>query len=132
MLRLVTMALAESSKEDLIRSEKRPMFSKGRMPSWGHDPPQALVYRQGELCLDVEEINDKPTASYFNHGQRLVEESNSFEISLSQWRNQVHVYIDMEARQGYMATLRLDRIELKKKRQRHLGMNYKMLHVKGP
>ena len=40
------------------------------------------------------------------------------------------MYIDMEARQGYMATLRLDRIGLKKNWQRHLGMNYKVLHVR--
>ena len=96
-----------------------------------------LVYRRGQLCLDVEEINeasskfDRTTASYFDHGQRLVGESNSFEVSLPQWRNQVHVYIDMEAWQDYMATLKLDRIGLKKKWQRHLGMNYKVLHVKG-
>ena len=50
------------------------MFSKGRMPDWGHDPPQALGYRQGELCMNAGKTNGasskfgKPTASYLNRG----------------------------------------------------------------
>ena len=60
-----------------------------------------------------------------------IEESNSFEIQLPRWRNRVHVYADMEEQRGYAATLRLDRLGLKKNWQRRLGINYRVLHVKG-
>jgi len=61
----------------------------------------------------------------------LVEETNSFEVQLPRWRNHVDVFKDMESELGFVATLRLDRIGMKKNWQRRLGYNYKVLYVKG-
>ncbi|CAD6587514.1 MAG: hypothetical protein ASARMPREDX12_002917 [Alectoria sarmentosa] len=114
------MTSAESrTSGDSERSEKRATFSRRRIRSWEHNPPQALVYEQGSPHLAVEEINE------------VNKESNSFEIQLPRWRNRVHVYADMEEQRGYAATLRLDRLGLKKNWQRRLGINYRVLHVKG-
>ena len=43
----------------------------------------------------------------------------------------VDIYIDMEERVGYTGTLRLSRLGAKKNWQRHLGINYQVLFVKG-
>lgn len=53
------MTSAESNiSDDSERSEKRAIFSKRRIKSWEHNPPQALVYRQGNRHLAVEDINE--------------------------------------------------------------------------
>ena len=58
-------------------------------------------------------------------------ESNAFEIDLPRWRNRVHVYADMKKQEGYAATIKLDRLGLKRNWQRRLGLNYHVLYVKG-
>lgn len=125
------------------------------MPNWCHDPPQALVYRQGIPHLAVEDIteanskivkhtllNPRPISSHLISSQisdlkdRLTdslrtttEGSNSFEISVAQPRARVHRH--GSAGGLTRATLRLDRVGLKKNWQRHLGVNYQVLWVKG-
>lgn len=144
-----------SKPSDIVQSKKKHTSSLHWIPKWCHDPPQALVYRQGIPHLAIEEIteaNSKPVSHTHppkphhisshlisfqtqnptgSHELHVIEESNSFEISLPRWRNRVHVYIDMEAQEGYTATLRLDRVGMKKNWQRHLGVNYQVLWVKG-
>ena len=128
----------ERSEDSKPRAQK-PTSSKHRIKSWEHSPPLALVYRPGNPDLAVEEINEangKPMDMplIFSLNSWLIppsEESNSYEVQLPRWRNRLHVYIDMEKRLGYTATLRLDRVGRKKNWQRHLGLNYKVLFVKG-
>lgn len=43
----------------------------------------------------------------------------------------MHVFDDIDAEEGCVATIRLDRLGLRKIWQRKLGINYAVLHVKG-
>ena len=126
---------SEESNQSKGREEK-PTLGAHRMTSRGHSPPLALVYSAETLGLGIEEINEAnsmfagfPTSSLFLNFP--IEKTNSFEVQLPRWRNRVDVYTDMEERTGYTATLRLNRLGLKKNWQRHLGMNYQVLFVKG-
>ena len=102
----------------------------------------ALVYRAELSGLGMEEINEEnsmllelPSPLCFSLVCRLIfplGKTNSFEVQLPRWRNQMDVYIDMEERKGYIASIRLGRrLGVKGNWQRHLGMNYQVLFVKG-
>ena len=63
MQSLKAMTLAESSiSDDSERSEEKIAISKEshikRWWRWKHNPPQALVLRQEDTHLGVEEINE--------------------------------------------------------------------------
>ena len=58
------------------------------------------------------------------------EETNVFEVRLPRWRNRVHVCQEPENK-GYISTLRIDRLGFVKNCKRRLGIDYRVLHVKG-
>ena len=139
---MTSAAFRKSS--DSERSDKKSTFSKqSRIKCWEHNPPHAIGYHPKSSHLaaeDINEVNSKlpnmlfaPCFTVFV--SRLIlstEESNCFEIQLPRWNNLVLVYSDMEDPSGlYPTALRLDRLGMKKNWQRRLGMNYKVLHVKG-
>lgn len=110
---------------------------KRRTSKWEHDPQQALVLEPENRHLTIEDINDsnsKYRPSLLGHriaSHVQIEATNSFEVQLPRWRNHVDIFKDMESELGFVATLQLDQLGLKKNWQRRLGMNYKVLHVKG-
>ena len=57
--------------------------------------------------------------------------SDSFQVHLPWWRNRVNIYVDEEARTGFVATVKLDRLGPKTNWQRRLRHNYTTLYVKG-
>ena len=58
------------------------------------------------------------------------EETNVFEVQLPRWRNRFHVCQEPENK-GYVFTLRIDRLGFVKNCKRSLGIDYRVLHVKG-
>lgn len=136
------MSSTDSIKShDSEQPNKPPPSSKARIQKlfhWKRGPRLAVVLWNGSSRLTIEEIND--VNSMYAHTTRFVSftaetvptgESDAFEIDLPRWRNRVEVYADMKNHWGYAATLRLDRLGLKKNWQRRLGLNYNVLHVKG-
>ncbi len=99
-------------------------------------PQQALVYYSDGDDLLEEDITEANSTcpSLPNTRQRLslfsLGKSNAYEISLPRWRNRVDIYTDMEAKTGFLATLRLDRLGAVKNLQRRLGRNYQVLYVR--
>ena len=61
----------------------------------------------------------------------LLGKYTSFQLDLPWWRNRVDIYINLETKIGFVATVQLDRLGKIKNLQRRVGQNYTVLLVKG-
>ncbi|CAF9909486.1 hypothetical protein IMSHALPRED_008377 [Imshaugia aleurites] len=104
--------------QEIQVSEKRTI-TRRRTSSWESESPKALVFDPDHPDNVTEEAATAENKA-----------SNSLEVQLPRWRNRVHIYED-QAKEGYIFTLRLDRLGFRKNCKRRLGYDYKVLHVKG-
>ena len=114
----------------------RQLSSERRSNSWDRKS-KAIVYDPSlhELKTErCEDLNSKrnPLICRNNETKTDLEgKSDSFEVHLPRWRNRVDIYVDPEARSGFVASIQLDKLKWTKNWQRRLGRNYKVLHVRG-
>lgn len=109
--------------------------SGSRTNSWDKAPVKAIVYDPTSRRLSTDYLSTLESQSDDSNAHSQLTrktESDNFQVHLPWWRNSVDIYVDAEARSGFVATVRLDKLGLKKNWQRRLRQNYTVLRVKGP
>lgn len=110
--------------------------SGSRTDSWEKSPLKAIVYDPSSHKLSTDYLStlDSQSPKNCRSCSQLTFniETDNFEVHLPWWRNTVDIYVDAEARSGFVATVRLDKLGPKKNWQRRLRHNYTILRVKGP
>ena len=111
----------------------RQVSTDRRSNSWERKS-KAIVYDPASYELKTERCEDLDSEKLLDLVTSFANplgKSDSFEVPLPRWRNQVDIYLDPKARSGFVATIKLDKLKWTKNWQRRLGHNYKVLHVRG-
>lgn len=113
----------------------KAIASSGRSLSWDRKEPQAIVYDPSKQALSTLSLTTLERMFSCRNGCITVadrtETSEKFEVHLPPWRNRVDIYLNEKAREGFVATVHLDRLGSTKNWQRRLRHNYTSLYVKG-
>ncbi len=125
---------ASSGPEDV---EHAPAITPSRRSlSWERKEPRAILYDPSKQALSTFSITSSDRKSPWSCGVQdrcsiQAETSDKIKVHLPPWRNRVDIYLDEKAREGFVATVNLNRLGSTKNWQRRLRRNYTSLYVRG-
>lgn len=121
------MAARDSSKPGAPGSQQRTL-------SWEHKHSQAIVWDplNHEVSYEAKETLDSKLATKAECSILTVIESyDTFKVHIPRWRNRVDIYLDDERKAGFVTSIDLGKLGLRKNMKRRLRYNYTVLHIKG-